>query len=435
MKELGADATMSATAVTQDDGGGAAMMYWWLREEYRTEVVDPSQRVMRGINESARWDASGVKAAFQQGRGINRARNYEEGVFTIFVDNLPNVIFKRDLFKEFGKDGKETWTNEVQHERGKAERLGWRRQHFAGDKKHDKKVKQIWRKVRNKEGGDVLKGDTGNQVMTKEKSIRKEVEARVCESKKDLLKRSPGQIECRDIGPFKCLLTFDSANYRDEAMVNPSLFTVFNEIRPHWDVIWSHSRRVWLEVMGLPVHVWSDETFNSIVKLWGKLVFLDDIMEASMSFSVARFLVGCFEWDRINEWITVKAEGKDFEVYVREFGGEVYSFQAHPSCGDDDDEEESGGSESKSCSIVKETPPEGVEKTERVAGELFKFPNVGHASVNDNAVMGESGCVLEVNASNEQGGCIPKMTIHDDRVDTYVDKWKEGIWACNFVNQ
>ncbi|MED6163877.1 hypothetical protein PIB30_084238, partial [Stylosanthes scabra] len=32
MKKLGADATVSAVATTQDNGDGAAVVNWWLRE-------------------------------------------------------------------------------------------------------------------------------------------------------------------------------------------------------------------------------------------------------------------------------------------------------------------------------------------------------------------------------------------------------------------
>ncbi|MED6163287.1 hypothetical protein PIB30_078404, partial [Stylosanthes scabra] len=39
---------------------------------------------------------------------------------------------------------------------------------------------------------------------------------------------------------------------------------------PYWDIFWSLSRRVWIEVMGLPVFVWCKESLKRIVGLWGK---------------------------------------------------------------------------------------------------------------------------------------------------------------------
>ncbi|MED6119496.1 hypothetical protein PIB30_012403 [Stylosanthes scabra] len=58
--------------------------------------------------------------------------------------------------------------------------------------------------------------------------------------------------------------------------------------------------------MGIPIHAWSIETFENIAKQWGKLVMVDDRTEQCWSYSVARFLIDCFEWGRINEWFDLK---------------------------------------------------------------------------------------------------------------------------------
>ncbi|MED6225384.1 hypothetical protein PIB30_093109, partial [Stylosanthes scabra] len=55
--------------------------------------------------------------------------------------------------------------------------------------------------------------------------------------------KGSGEIECRDVGPYRCLLTFSSTEIRDEAMHNQLLHGVFDEIRPHWDIFWSLSKR------------------------------------------------------------------------------------------------------------------------------------------------------------------------------------------------
>ncbi|MED6175935.1 hypothetical protein PIB30_083034 [Stylosanthes scabra] len=68
---------------------------------------------------------------------------------------------------------------------------------------------------------------------------------------------------------------------------------------PHWDIFWSLSRRVWIEVTGMPV------------------------------------------------------EDRSFEVFAKEFGSKIYSVQSHP-----DLEKESSTSmeETNFVSLGKETP-------------------------------------------------------------------------------
>ncbi|MED6175154.1 hypothetical protein PIB30_075670 [Stylosanthes scabra] len=82
----------------------------------------------------------------------------------------------------------------------------------------------------------------------------------------------------------------------EKAMNNQLLLLVFDEIiRPRGDIFWRLSRRVWFEIVGLPVHGWCNETFKRISKLCGKMVNQDDRIEESKSFSIARFLVDSYQ--------------------------------------------------------------------------------------------------------------------------------------------
>ncbi|MED6180201.1 hypothetical protein PIB30_008059 [Stylosanthes scabra] len=165
-----------------------------------------------------------------------------------------------------------------------------------------------------------------------------------------------GEIESRDVGPYRCLITFDSTEIRVEAMNNSLLLSVFDEVRPHWDIFWNRSRRVWMEIEDLPVYAWSEENLNRVASLWGKLVMLDDRIEEKKSFSTVRMLVDCYEWERINEWVSVKIGDRKIEIYVKEFGGEIYSVQSHPNRSEVEQSETI--SISNSSSEVKETGSE-----------------------------------------------------------------------------
>ncbi|MED6200187.1 hypothetical protein PIB30_082633 [Stylosanthes scabra] len=216
------------------------------------------------------------------------------------------------------------------------------------------KMKQKWVEVRNANRNG---GNRGDAEVDKEKvavNVKKEICAAWCEEQKDRLKRSlldyciqpidfrktmnhlldnwngPRDIECKDVGPYWCLITFSSQEIKEESIKNELLTSTFDEIRPHWEYFSNLSRRVWIELMGLPIGLWNKETFNRFANLWGKMVKMDDRTEESKSFTTARFIIDCFQWERVHEWISVKVDGRVFEVFAKEFGSEVYSVQSHP---------------------------------------------------------------------------------------------------------
>ncbi|MED6145223.1 hypothetical protein PIB30_023172 [Stylosanthes scabra] len=108
------------------------------------------------------------------------------------------------------------------------------------------------------------------------------------------------------------------------------LLSIFDEVVPHWGIFWCHSRRVWIEVTGMPVCLWCPENFERIAKLWGWHVRHDDRLEESKSFTTARVFIDCFQWEEVREWISIKVDDRTFKVYAKEVGAEVYNVQSHP---------------------------------------------------------------------------------------------------------
>ncbi|MED6160207.1 hypothetical protein PIB30_049188 [Stylosanthes scabra] len=185
----------------------------------------------------------------------------------------------------------------------------------------------------------------------------------------------PGEIECRDVGPFRCLITFKSEEIRDDAMQDELLLSLFDEIRPHWEIFWSLLRRVWIEIMGFPIGLWCNENLEKIVKLWGKMVKIDDRTEESKSYSTARIIMDCFQWERIHEWVKLKIDDREFQVFVKEFGSEVYSVQSHPDLGS-----------KSSLSVTEQASLEmGAELQEEVerSQAATTFTNLKICNVND----------------------------------------------------
>ncbi|MED6206633.1 hypothetical protein PIB30_028623 [Stylosanthes scabra] len=75
-------------------------------------------------------------------------------------------------------------------------------------------------------------------------------------------------------------------------------------------------------------------------------------------FSMARILIDCYQWEPIQEWITLNCDDHVFEVFAKEFGGEVGKSILIRS--DNRDDSESLVSESSGCpSVIGETQLEG----------------------------------------------------------------------------
>ncbi|KAL4308114.1 hypothetical protein GQ457_01G007440 [Hibiscus cannabinus] len=79
------------------------------------------------------------------------------------------------------------------------------------------------------------------------------------------------------------------------------------------------SRSVWVSVVGLPIHLWSHETFANLASLWGKLIRVEVSTMEPQSFERARFFIESDKMDRIEEMVEVKtSEGLVVQVRVQE---------------------------------------------------------------------------------------------------------------------
>ncbi|MED6179982.1 hypothetical protein PIB30_006099 [Stylosanthes scabra] len=139
----------------------------------------------------------------------------------------------------------------------------------------------------------------------------------------------PGAVECRDLGLFKCILTFESVEASDIALESTDLQSIFFEIRSQWGFTLTRSKRIWLEVVGVSVHLWLEDTFMKIGKLWGKPIMMDELTDYYLLYTCAIILIYYYEWEKIREWVILEDGKNKFKVYVKEFGREMYSAQVH----------------------------------------------------------------------------------------------------------
>ncbi|MED6158146.1 hypothetical protein PIB30_030203 [Stylosanthes scabra] len=273
----------------------------------------------------------------------NRWLTIERGTYLVFVDNIPDHITKRFLYMEFGIHG-----NVVDVFISRKPRKGMTSMfafvRYDSVRCSEKAIQwldglYIAGKVmivnEAKYGRNMMEANNNGSWKQIEGSILAEcfepIKFGVVVEKLEQLKEQLGKIECRDLGPRKCILSLDSVELRDRALSKDAFCGIFDEVRAYWGFKWSMSRRVWVELMGIPIHIWSEDTFRRIARgLDGKFIMLDGLTEKMRSFSIARLLLDCFQWESIQEWVSIKCEEVTFDVYVKEIRGEVLSAQVHP---------------------------------------------------------------------------------------------------------
>ncbi|KAL4303994.1 hypothetical protein GQ457_10G007720 [Hibiscus cannabinus] len=133
------------------------------------------------------------------------------------------------------------------------------------------------------------------------------------------------------------LLAFLDANSRQHLLSQDVLSTWFGHF-----VEWSASaeyasRRAWLSISGLPIHLWSEGSFRNIAGLWDKYLRVDAATEEPTSFERARILIDTSVRGRIDEVVEVASLGTMFPIVdlVRVPAVEIRSWEGldivHPS--------------------------------------------------------------------------------------------------------
>ncbi|KAL4287198.1 hypothetical protein AHAS_Ahas19G0162200 [Arachis hypogaea] len=318
-------------------------------------------------------------------------RRLEHDSFSIFVDNLPQDISKKELFQLFNWTGRinDIYLSRKQKGdniyifafiyttkggalkaikemnrmklRGKVVFVGeakYRRISSTKDTKSPQRGKddrnKLGRQPKREEASDVqlntleVRKEKKEQDPNVKGGTKKKIEVTVAKENLDWLQRSliggmtkaidfcslkdmieinmPQVIQVRELGAYKALLTFDSMLSAEETYTFKmnSLLQIFHSVWRWEEAERSETRRVWLECFGVPLHVWSANTFKMIGGQWGKVVGCDNLTESRNSFSVGHVQIDTSMLDVINEWIHITVGLSGFDVLVKEVGRETY---------------------------------------------------------------------------------------------------------------
>jgi len=121
------------------------------------------------------------------------------------------------------------------------------------------------------------------------------------------------------LSSLKFLLSFSSVERMEIALEQPeALSQWFSEIKKWGIEDGCDSRRVWLNIVGVPPHGWSWENFKMIAELWGKFICLGKSASSKDSFEAMRVCIATDIFRRISSEIILSLGSCGYRVFITE---------------------------------------------------------------------------------------------------------------------
>lgn len=132
------------------------------------------------------------------------------------------------------------------------------------------------------------------------------------------------------ISSFKFLLTFSTVELMEEVLLkHEELKTWFVDIRRWSTGDFCETRKVWIEVYGVPPHGWNWENFKSIAEIWGQFISLGKSILHTESFEAMRVLIETNSFHRIEQDLILYLDYEGFRVQIMEAGSGTYYVHNH----------------------------------------------------------------------------------------------------------
>ncbi|KAL4303168.1 hypothetical protein GQ457_10G019730 [Hibiscus cannabinus] len=345
------------------------------------------QRQWEGDRTGYHWreenGGKGFRYRWNYGRNSGKCFAGNKRVFTLFVQNLPAKLHWRGLRQAFGRHGDvvDSFIAGKMDRAGK--RFGFVR--FSNREDAERAIERLngfrlygyqlsvsfarfktrtsyWRKVRTKENlheqGSSKKEDSQN--YGKERTLDTNLEematldlkritgfieeealfklnkcavgtmASVCNTsyvEDKLLNWGFGELSIKSLGGRWFLIEFKDQGLFDFLKEQnwSYLLEVFQEVEQWSETYRIPERITWLQIEGIPLHCWNQNTFEHIAKVWGSLVALGENANLSLNGEKVTLLISTSIKKTINEVMELEAGRDLFILRVKELGLNINS--------------------------------------------------------------------------------------------------------------
>ncbi|GJX88358.1 RNA-directed DNA polymerase, eukaryota [Tanacetum coccineum] len=173
----------------------------------------------------------------------------------------------------------------------------------------------------------------------------------------------------RYMGGLWVILQFSSKTSKDNFMLHVGVNSWFSKIQQASNSFNVDERVVWIDIEGVPLCAWSNNTFTRIASIWGSLLYDED--ENSPHFHRKRLCIKTSNQDIIFDSLKIIVKGKVFLIRVKELTGWAPSFNDSNEDASDSDEE---SVDSQNVSILKDEFSDKNSDMEEISETVFDKP-------------------------------------------------------------
>ncbi|GJV00563.1 RNA-directed DNA polymerase, eukaryota [Tanacetum coccineum] len=118
------------------------------------------------------------------------------------------------------------------------------------------------------------------------------------------------------LGGFWMMIEMDNVTSKTSLLDHVGVNSWFHSLKEAWHDFVSDDRVVWVDIEGIPLHVWSRETYLKVGNKWGKALDIED--NSGLSFARKRLCVLTKQPDTILENFKVTFKGKVYKARAKE---------------------------------------------------------------------------------------------------------------------
>ncbi|KAK8690486.1 hypothetical protein V6N13_074019 [Hibiscus sabdariffa] len=114
------------------------------------------------------------------------------------------------------------------------------------------------------------------------------------------------------------LMRFTDEEDHGQVLGRPDLDRWFVKVEAWKSDLRIDSQSAWFSVVGLPMHLWSEESFQHIASLWGKLIRIENATLEPRSFERAGILIETEQLEKVEETIELVGGSWSGRIRVQE---------------------------------------------------------------------------------------------------------------------
>ncbi|GJZ22397.1 reverse transcriptase domain, reverse transcriptase zinc-binding domain protein [Tanacetum coccineum] len=142
------------------------------------------------------------------------------------------------------------------------------------------------------------------------------------------------EVDIKYLGGLWVLFEFRTVDSRNKFLKHKGILSWFSSLKPWYDDFVVEERLVWLEIEGVPLRAWNNDTFNLIGSTWGEVLFCDD--SNSCNRLSKRICIKSTHSQLIFATMMVSLKKVTYAIRVRELCSWTPSFVDEDSCKDEE---------------------------------------------------------------------------------------------------